>query len=66
MEDIKVVDSVAHDLLINFTNAYRKWYDFHRKVEKEGKLGDPSIHPELDEVIENRDKTRSQMVEYLK
>ena len=63
IEDIKRLDPETFKTLEAFLTAYREWFNFHKKIDQEGKSGNLSItvQQELIRLIQDRDKSRAEL-----
>lgn len=65
IEAIKRLDSETYGLMDVFLNAYHEWYNFHKKVDQEGKAGNLSgtETEELANLIKTKDSARKNLMD---
>ena len=67
VEEVRQKDIAAHEKLLAFLESYSKWFEFHKRIEAAGKAGQLSEKEteELLSLIKQRDRTRSELVDYI-
>jgi len=68
LDDIRATDQDTYALLKSFLGAWNAWFEFHARIEKEGKTGNVS-EPERNEIharIRAKDEARQAIVQHLR
>ncbi|KYF51439.1 hypothetical protein BE08_08310 [Sorangium cellulosum] len=67
LEEIALRDQDAHESLQDFLKAYMAWFEFHQKVDRQGKAGrlDAREQAELTRLIDNRNRARAAILQQL-
>jgi hypothetical protein len=67
LSELKIRFTQASTLFARFTGAYRSWYAFHVRIEKDGKSGklNEGERIELHQLITERDESRKALLRYL-
>ena len=66
-ELVKQKHAQVSEPLESFVNSYWQWFDFHRRIEAQGKEGnlDQDEHGQLAELVKQRNQTRQQLLAVL-
>lgn len=66
-DQVKRKNAKISERLEAFVNAYWQWFDFHRRIEAQGKAGslDRDEDNQLMELVKRRDATRQELLAVL-
>lgn len=62
--EMQKINPKLYALLVDFLEAYQKWYDVHVEIDKTGSAGNlaPRVAAELEAAITKRDATRQALL----